>query len=98
MLLHCHGRKCNTTRDHKLKIDTDEVICMECGDSNVMVSEFMKKAMKSSGDLYRSTAAKKAFMYRCSKCTVDRAPKIVDDQAVCATCSHPLNLAAPTVQ
>lgn len=98
MLLHCHGRKCNTTRDHKLKVDTNEVICMECAEYNVMVSEFMKNAMRASGDVYRTAQKRKGFMYKCPKCTVDRSVKIVDEQALCESCLTPLNLSAPMLE
>lgn len=98
MLLHCPSRKCNTTRDHKLKVDSSEAICMECGESNNMVSSFMKNAMKSSGDLYRTATGRKAFMYKCPKCTIDRGVKIVDEVALCESCAHPLNLSAPMIE
>lgn len=98
MLLHCPSRKCNTTRDHKLKVDSYEAICMDCGETNNMVSEFMKHAMKGAGDIYRSTQAKKAFMYKCPKCTIDRGVKIVDEKALCETCLQPLNLSAPMIE
>lgn len=98
MLLHCPSRKCNTTRDHKLKVSSNEAICMDCGEINNMITDFTKKAMETSGDIYRSVETKKAFMYKCSKCTIDRGVKIVDEQALCETCNHPLNLSAPMLQ
>jgi ribosomal protein L37AE/L43A len=98
MLLHCPSRKCNTTRDHKLKVDTSEAICMDCGESNNMVSSFMKNAMKGAGDVYRAVAGRKAFMYKCPKCTVDRGVRIVDEVALCESCQHPLNLSAPMIE
>lgn len=98
MLLHCHSRKCNTTRDHKLKVDVNEAICMDCGETNNMVSDFMKNAMKSSGDIYRTAQGRKAFMYKCPKCTVDRGVKIVDERALCESCLHPLNLSGPMIE
>lgn len=98
MLLHCHSRKCNTTRDHKLKVDNNEAICMDCGETNNMVSDFMKNAMRASGDIYRTLEKKRAFMYKCSKCTVDRGVKIVDELALCDTCGHALNLSGPMIE
>lgn len=98
MLLHCHSRKCNTTRDHKLKVDENEAICMDCGETNNMVSDFMKNAMRASGDIYRTVQGRKAFMYKCPKCTIDRGVKIVDEQALCETCGHALNLSAPMIE
>jgi hypothetical protein len=98
MLLHCHSRKCNTTRDHKLKVDNNEAVCMDCGETNNMVSTFMRQAMKSSGDIYRAAQGRKAFMYKCPKCTVDRGVKIVDENALCEACLHPLNLSTPMIE
>lgn len=98
MLLHCHSRKCNTTRDHKLKVDSNDAICMDCGETNNLVSDFMKVAMKSSGDIYRAAQGRKAFMYKCPKCTVDRGVKIVDERALCESCLQPLNLSAPMIE
>ncbi len=98
MLLHCPGKKCNTTRDHKLKVDTAEVICMDCEEVNNVVSDYMKIAMKASGDVYRTVTKKKAFTYKCPRCTVDRGVKIIDEQAVCEACQQPLNLSAPMLQ
>lgn len=98
MLLHCHSRKCNTTRDHKLKVDNNEAVCMDCGENNNMVSDFMKNAMRASGDIYRTVQGRKAFMYRCPKCTIDRGVRVVDEQALCESCGHPLNLSAPMIE
>lgn len=102
MLLHCHSRKCNTTRDFKLKVaptmSASEVICMDCGETNNMVSDFMKNAMKGSGDVYRAVQGRKAFMYKCPRCAIDRGVKIVDEQALCESCLHPLNLSAPMIE
>lgn len=98
MLLHCPSRKCNTTRDHKLQLDTYDAICMDCGEINNMITSFTKNAMKSSGDIYRSVTTKKAFTYKCPKCTLDRGVKIVDEKALCETCLQPLNLSSPMIE
>jgi uncharacterized OB-fold protein len=71
---------------------------MDCGEINNMVSDFMKNAMKASGDVYRAAQGRKAFMYKCPKCTVDRGVRIVDERAVCESCQHPLNLSAPMLE
>jgi hypothetical protein len=98
MILHCPAKTCNTTREHKLKVNTNEVICMECMVINTTVTEFMKSAMKSSNDVYRAVESRQAFMFRCAKCNVDRSPKIVNDQAVCSVCTLPLKLSAPMIE
>lgn len=98
MLLHCHSRRCNTTRDHKLKVDNNEAVCMDCGEINNLVSDFMKAAMKASGDIYRAAGGRKAFMYKCPKCTIDRGVRIVNEQALCESCRLPLNLSKPMIE
>lgn len=98
MLLHCPGKKCNTTREHKLKVESNEAICMDCSEVNNLISDIMKGAMKHAGDIYRTTTKKKAFSYRCPKCEVDRGVKVVDEQAVCEQCQTPLNLSAPMLE
>jgi hypothetical protein len=71
---------------------------MDCGEYNTMVSDFMKNAMRASGDVYRTTQKRKGFTYKCPKCTVDRSVKIVDEQALCESCLTPLNLSAPMLE
>lgn len=102
MLIHCPSKRCNTTREHRLRIDVKdsirEVICLECSEVNDMVSEFMKTAMQAAGDILRIPQGRKAFMYKCHKCGIERGVKIKDEQAFCEVCEHPLNLATPTVE
>lgn len=98
MLLHCPSRKCNTTRDHKLKLDTRESICMDCGETNNMITDFTKNAMKSQGDIYRSVQGRKAFMYKCPKCSIDRGVKIIDEKALCESCLMSLDLSSPMIE
>lgn len=92
MLIHCPSKRCNTTREHRLRLEDMAVICMDCGDANNMITDYMKSAMKSNGDIYRSVKSKKAFMFKCLKCGIDRSVKIVDEQALCDVCLHPFNL------
>jgi hypothetical protein len=98
MLLHCNSKKCNTTRDHKLKDETNEVVCMDCGEINASVNTFMKQAMRNAGDLYRSVKSRKAFMYKCTKCNTDRGVKVIDEQARCEVCQQPFNLSGPMLE
>lgn len=98
MLIHCNSKRCNTTREHKLKVDSNEAICLDCGESNNMISDFMKNVMKGNGDILRSSGSRKAFTYKCPKCVVDRGVRIVDEQAVCDVCLHPLDLTAPMIE
>ena len=63
MLVQCNV-KCQTTVDASLRVDTDEVICGECGSVISDVSKYTKLSMKNNGDILRS-AKRKAFVFYC---------------------------------
>lgn len=98
MLIYCGSKRCHTTRNHLLKVDTNEAICETCSEVNTTASDFIKMAMKGAGDIYRAIEARKAFSYKCVKCNVDRGTKLLDDKPVCEVCEHPFDLAAPMVE
>lgn len=97
MLLHCPSRKCNTTREQLLNVDTDEVICSECNQINPTISDYMKATMKGSGHIYRTVQPKKAFMYACNKCVAHREVILQDEQAVCKMCKNPIQVPSATL-
>lgn len=97
MLIHCSNRSCNTTTEHKLKLDTNEVICMVCANPNSMITPFIKSAMKGNGDLYKSVS-KKAFMYGCKKCATNREVNVKNDKAFCKTCGTEVYVPAASLQ
>jgi len=63
MLVQCNV-KCQTTVDASLDIDTNEVICGDCGSTLSDVSKYTKLSMKTNGDILRSKN-KKAFVFYC---------------------------------
>jgi hypothetical protein len=79
----------------KLNRETDEVICMECGNPITNVSPFMKRTLKSQGQVLRSVE-KKPFQVDCTTCGAKRDAELVDDgkSARCATCKSALRLSA----
>jgi len=67
MIVNC---RCATSVEAKLSLDTDEVICQECGEI-VEISSFMKGAMRSTGDVIRDTRPKipmGGMLSVCQKC------------------------------
>ena len=54
MLLHCPSKKCNTTTEHQLKVDTNEVMCLNCEKANESITQFMKATLRSNGHLYKA--------------------------------------------
>lgn len=66
MLVNCNI-KCHTTVDARLNVDTNDVICGECGCVLDGVSEYSKLSMKTNGDVLRSKN-RKAFVFPCKTC------------------------------
>ena len=95
MLLHCHNKKCNAPTDQLLKQDTNEVICMNCGNTNDTISEIMKSTLRASKHFYKAEF-KKAFMFMCNKCTINREVVLKVDKVYCKACDTHLHV-QPTV-
>jgi len=72
---------------------TGEVICQECGQPITNVTDMMKRALKSFGQIVRTE--RKAFMLACRACKANR--EVVLDQnneTVCKICHSPIQVHA----
>ena len=85
MLVQCNNKKCHTTVDAMLDLDSNEVICGECGDTISGVSKYTKLSMKTNGDILRSKN-KKAFVFHCETCDTHVETTFVDSKLVGKTC------------
>src|SRR5690554_2033579 len=97
MLLHCPSKKCNTSREHKLDITNNEVVCMSCGEHNKSISNVMKLVMKSNSDVIKTAQIKKAFTYKCGSCNDMREVKIINEKAHCIECNTIINLTSQMI-
>lgn len=66
MLVQCNS-KCQTTVKALLDLETNDVVCTECGGTLDNVSKYSKLSMKTNGDVIR-TKKKKAFVFHCETC------------------------------
>ena len=69
MIVRCNP-KCKYSdgfTDASLDVDSDEVMCNECGEVIGGVSSYSKLSMKTNGDIIRSKN-RKAFMFPCLTC------------------------------
>lgn len=82
MLIEC--RKCWNRTEAKLDVDTNEVICEDCGEPTE-VNNFIKKSLKDIGQIIR-TADKKPFSLLCSNCNRKRTVYMKDDKVFCDFC------------
>jgi hypothetical protein len=84
MLVQCNT-KCQTTVNALLDVDTDTVICGECGSVLADVSKYLKLSMKTNGDILRSKN-KKAFVFHCKTHDDHVETAFVDSRLVGKTC------------
>jgi len=84
MLVQCNV-KCQTTVDASLNIDTDEVICGDCGSVLTDVSKYSKLSMKTNGDILRSIK-KKAFVFYCEAHDEHVETAFVESKLIGKTC------------
>lgn len=84
--------------DALLDVDTNEVICQECGKPITNISSVMKKTLKSMGQIVRNNV-KKAFMMACKNCNANR--EVVLDSTnntVCKVCGTEIKVHAAMKQ
>lgn len=69
MILRCNQgcKYSDGTTDGSLNVDTNEVVCNNCGDTIKGISDFAKLSMKTTGDIKRSNN-RKAFVFPCKTC------------------------------
>ena len=69
MLVNCNPgcRLGITTTISKLDLDTNQAICMECGDEISNISYFCKQNMKNNGDVI-SKKKNRPFSFQCNTC------------------------------
>lgn len=98
MLVNCNNRGCLKSTSALLNTETHEVMCTECGLAITNISESMKRALKSFGQVIRDTS-RKAFMMACSNCNANREV-VLDDKnnTICKMCKGPIKVHAAMKQ
>ena len=96
----CDNKGCGKTTELMLDVDTNEVVCQECGKPIKGIVETMKKMLKQQGKVIRSSI-KKSFMMACRQCNANREVKLdrSTNKALCKVCGsevsvHPIMLEA----
>ena len=99
--------KCNTqcklgisTTIVKLDLDTEQAICMECGDEVSNISSFCKQNMKNNGDVIRKKK-NRAFSFDCSTCKTTVETIYSNDSIIgigCDTKDCSFNIPLPMVE
>lgn len=97
--------KCSTTVDALLNVDTNKVMCQNCGEEIENISEFMKNTMKSTGQIIRNGSnvkvPKGGMLVECTatpegKPCGNKFPALLekkDEECYCPKCKSKVNLA-----
>ena len=93
MLLDCETKGCRQKTEAKLNVETNEVICDECGNVITKITKFTKKALKDVGQILRSRS-KQPFQALCKTCNESRQLFIEDDKAYCRKCNTQVMITA----
>jgi hypothetical protein len=81
-----------------LNVDTMEVICTACNGPVNNISESMKRALKSFGQILK-TDIKKAFVMACRKCNANREVVMnAKEETICKICKGPIRVHAAMKQ
>lgn len=85
MMILCTNKGCLSYSEAKLNVDTNEVICDNCGKTVDNLTSIMRNALKQNGQIVRKS--NKKLMLACNKCHANR--EIVLDQnnkTICSIC------------
>ena len=93
MNLNCNNKGCNKDGEHKLDVDTNEVLCEFCGKVISTITEPMKRILKSCGQVIRSTH-KKSFMFPCLNCKANREILLEEttNNCLCKVCHQEIKV------
>lgn len=91
-LIYCDNKGCGKDQEPVLDIETDQVLCSECGKAIKSVTQFAKNTMKTLGQIKRQGKKQQAFAVKCLKCNKENPPKINEEnQIVCGFCNAELS-------
>lgn len=81
-----------------LNVDSMEVICAGCNNSISNISDSMKRALKSFGQILKNEV-KRAFVMACRNCNANREVVLNnEDQTICKICKAPIAVHAAMKQ
>jgi hypothetical protein len=74
-ILTCTNKGCYSQDYHKLDVDSNDVVCKDCGQI-VDVNDYMKKTMKNNGQIFKKAQTTKQVV--CKQCQVADVPVLLD--------------------
>jgi len=83
----CTNLGCFDTTDALLDIETNEVICRNCGKSIKGVTSFAKVSLKTLGQTTTAQKKAKSLQFDCENCKKKVQPILKNDKIICPDCN-----------
>ena len=89
MLVKCNPecRENNGMTDGSLDVESNCVLCNDCGEEIRNISSYIKNSMKNVGDIVRRKA-RKAFTFPCEECGELKSVELSDEELVGKGCKY----------
>jgi hypothetical protein len=88
--LRCVAKDCHKLTDPLLDVDTNEVICGDCGSIIPNVTSFYKKQLADFKRIKKPTKNGKAFTVFCKACKSQDVPTLKESKGFCSKCDEEL--------
>lgn len=87
---YCQHKGCMKEQQPLLDLDTNDVLCGECGKPITTLTSFAKAQLKTLGQTTKRQKTQRAYSVKCGACQRENPPELADDKLVCRHCSKEL--------
>ncbi len=89
-LIQCDNKGCMKLQNSQLDLSTNEVICMECGNSIKNITVFTKNQLKSMGQTTKKKKSQQSYAVKCEHCNITDLPILDEGVLFCKQCNKEL--------
>lgn len=82
----CNNKGCGKEQEPLLNLDTNEVLCGECGKSISSLTSFAKATLKSMKQTTKNVKSQEPYSVKCSSCKREGQPNLSGADLVCKFC------------
>ena len=86
-IIQCDNRGCLQTQAALLDVESNNVICAECGNTITNVTHFAKIQLKSLGQTTKRVKSQQTYSVKCNHCSASGVPTLAEDKLICKSCN-----------
>jgi Zn finger protein HypA/HybF involved in hydrogenase expression len=86
MIITCTNKGCFKSSEALLDLNTNEVICRECGNPIQQVTSFAKVSLKSLGQTTKGQKKVRQLEFDCLSCNKKVQPMLKNGKIICSEC------------